>query len=294
MSTLGQPVPPPPAAFTPDGVPGPTCEFKHVLFTRQKLKAPARIILVHTNAAPGPGDMESAWNWTHAAPNENTCPTYQVDRQRSSVGFIARKMLRSDEDAIANCTTSDAEDGHGDVSEWSLAIETADLGSNAGLGGFTDEQGEMVATIIAYESIVAPTIPLVTPTEWFGAGVGGHTDPFGYPFWTCFEGKTCPGTQKKAEIREWILPRAIEIHAAWTEGDLASSDEIMAELQATKLIAQAALEEATAAHTEAAAAHARIDRFADNEFSRDMATSKRDWERFTKLVAKLEALVPKS
>ena len=78
------------------------------------------------------------------------------------------------------------------------------------------------------------------------------------------------------------------------EGDLANADDLMAELQATKLIAQAALDEAKAGHVEAAAAHARIDRFADNELVRDMEASKREWERFSKLVAKLEELVPKS
>jgi hypothetical protein len=78
------------------------------------------------------------------------------------------------------------------------------------------------------------------------------------------------------------------------EGDLANADELMAELQATKLLTQAALDEAKAAHEEAAAAHARIDRFASNEFARDMETSKRDWQRFSKLLEQLEALVPKS
>ena len=213
MTTLGNPIPPKPAVFAADGTPGSWCEYKHVNFTRPKLKHIARLIVVHTNAASEEGSIESAWNWAHAAPNSNTVPTYQVDRSGR-----ARKMLRSDEDAIANCTVESMVPRgteFGDVSEWSLAIETADLGTNHGIGGFTDAQGDAVATIIAYEALLWG-IPLVIPNEWFEAGVGAHTDPFPFPFWTCKSGKTCPGDQKKAEFKSWILPRAIEIHRAWT------------------------------------------------------------------------------
>lgn len=204
--------PPKPATFAPDAAP-PGVEYRHVEFARPKLRSPARILLIHTNAARGEGSIESAWNWAHSAPNQRTCPTYQVD-----LGGGARKMLDSDEDAIANCTINDYQDGHGDVSEWSQAIETADTGTDDDptISAFTEAQIETIATIVAYEHLVPGNeIPLDTPTEWYGAGVAGHTDPFGYPLWTCKRGKICPGDKKKAQIRNVILPRAREIVAAW-------------------------------------------------------------------------------
>lgn len=203
-------IPAKPVAFHPKAAP-PGVEYLHVEFARPKLKSPARLILIHTNAAQREGTLQSAWNWAHAAPNSNTCPTYQVD-----LNGRARKMLSSDEDAIANCTRNDVEDGHGDVSEWSLAIETADTGTldDPGISAFTDAQVETISQIVAYESILW-NIPIVTPTEWYGAGVAGHTDPFPYPYWTCFNGKICPGSKKKAQIRNVILPRATEIATAW-------------------------------------------------------------------------------
>jgi hypothetical protein len=98
----------------------------------------------------------------------------------------------------------------------------------------------------------------------------------------------CPGPAYPLVLDGTLATRPPE------EGDLANADDLMAELQATKLIAQAALEEAKAGHAEIAEVHARLDRFADNEFSRDMETSKRDWQRFSKLLEQLEALVPKA
>lgn len=215
-------IPPKPAVFAADVAP-PGVEYRHVLFTRPKLKSRARLILIHTNAAEGVGTLQSAWNWAHAKPNSNTCPTYQVD-----LDGRARKMLASDEDSIANCTTPENRTVHGDASEWSLSIETADTGTIAdpSISAFTDAQVETIAQIVAYESILW-NIPIITPTEWYGSGVAAHTDPFGYPLWTCVAGKFCPGSKKKAQVRGVIMPRAQEIATAWLEDDMAlSADDL--------------------------------------------------------------------
>ena len=56
---------------------------------------------------------------------------------------------------------------------WALAIETADTGTNADptISDFTPEQVEVIATILAYESI-ACGFPLEVPSRWWHAGVG--------------------------------------------------------------------------------------------------------------------------
>jgi hypothetical protein len=216
-------IPPKPAAFTPEGsVPG--VEIKNITFLsdRPLLKVSPRLLLVHTNAASVEGTVESAWNHTHANPNENTCPHYQVDRTHNGA-TRARKMLPTNRRSIANATVKEFEGGHGDVSWFSISIETADLGfpskangfkAPGGTIGFDPQQGELIAQIIAYESIVHG-FSIETPKEWFGSGVGCHTEPFGFPHWTLFKGKECPGAQKKLDMRTWIMPRANEIKSAW-------------------------------------------------------------------------------
>src|SRR3546814_7074446 len=85
------------------------------------------------------------------------------------------------------------------VADWSIVIETADEGypTPGEAGGFIGDQVEMVAQILAYESILH-AIPLRYPTEWWGAGSACHTEPYGYPYWTNASGKVCPGRTKKA------------------------------------------------------------------------------------------------
>lgn len=208
-------IPPKPAVFdpyhAPDGV-----ECRWVDFVEQRPPITVRSAFVHTNGANGEGTVTSAWNWAHAKPNSNTCPHYQVDRKHD--GVWARKMLPSNRKGIGNATVDGVQGGHGDVSLWSLVIETADLGWGPGkpgtAGGFEAEQGEMVARILAYEAIVHD-FPLEIIDTWWGAGVAAHTDPFGYPYTTLYQGKPCPGDAKKRELREWIFPRAREIHEPW-------------------------------------------------------------------------------
>jgi len=225
------------SAHAPDGV-----EVKFVTFADSRPDLPgepstladdgiARSIFIHTNAAQREGSIESAWNHTHGNPGVNTLPHYQVDRTHDGV-TRARKMLDSSQKGIANKTVrpgsdrwdslTDAQQAEirerGDVQWWSLAIETADRGSIADpypTGSFFDEgQIETIAAIVAYESLVHG-FPLVMVTEWWDTGVASHTDPDTYPFTTIHPGKSCPGDRKKVQVRNLIIPRAIQIQQAW-------------------------------------------------------------------------------
>jgi hypothetical protein len=100
---LARPVPAKPATFAPELAPD-GVEVKFVTFVLDRPIIAPRSILTHTNAASREGSVESAWNWSHAAPNTNTVPTYQVDRRHD--GVWARKMLPSNRRAIANATVT--------------------------------------------------------------------------------------------------------------------------------------------------------------------------------------------
>lgn len=170
-----------------------------------------RLQLVHTNGASKEGTIESAINWGNKDPGANTHPHYQVDRGR------AAKLVPTNRKGIGNATAATAQGQYGNVSNWSIVIETADEGwpTPGNNGGFIGNQIEMIAQILAYESIVHG-IPLARPMEWHGAGSATHTDPFGYPYWTIAVGKPCPGATKKKQFWADVLPRAIEIATAWT------------------------------------------------------------------------------
>jgi N-acetylmuramoyl-L-alanine amidase len=166
-----------------------------------------RLILVHTNGASNQGTAAAAYNWAMAAPN-NTKPHYQVDRDGS-----ATKFLPSDRKGIGNGTEASATGGKM-TADFSLVIETADLGWGAGKPGptcgFTPEQSEMLSSIIAWECFLWK-IPIAYPSAWDGAGVACHTEPCGYPYWTIDKGHVCPGTQKKIEVVQVVMPRAHQL-----------------------------------------------------------------------------------
>jgi hypothetical protein len=231
-------IPAKPVAFRAELAPvGVEVRFVDFVSQRPRLAGgKARSILVHTNAARREGSIEAAWNHSHAAPNKNTVPTYQVDMTHDGV-TRARKFLPSDVRPIANATvtktTKFRDDGpliwptlstemqndilaHGNIRDWSLAIETADSGTDADpeISAFDSGQVEVVSTIIAFEAIVHG-FPLRWLEHWHGSGVGGHTAPFGFPLTTIKQGKFCPGDKKKAQIRDGILPRAVAIRDAW-------------------------------------------------------------------------------
>lgn len=212
------PIPPKPAVFVADRAPS-WCELKLDAYktaagetwwkTRTIIRP--KLQLVHTNAARREGSIEAAINWGNAASYSNTHPHYQVDRNR------AAKLVPTDRKGIGNKTTVEARGDHGDVADWSIVIETADEGypTPGEAGGFIGNQVEMIAQILAYESILHG-IPLRYPTQWWEAGTACHTEPFGYPYWTNANGKVCPGRTKKQQMRQVVLPRAIEIAAAWS------------------------------------------------------------------------------
>jgi hypothetical protein len=211
-------IPPKPTQFAVNRAPD-WCELKLSAFktiagdvwweTRPRITP--RLQLVHTNGATREGSIESAVNWGNAAPYSNTHPHYQVDRNR------AAKLVPTDRKGIGNATGVVVQAGHGNVSDWSIVIETSDAGypTPGESGGAIATQVDMIAQILAYESILH-AIPLGYPATWYGKGTACHTEPFGYPYWTVYDGKVCPGRTKKQQMREIVLPRAVEIANAWT------------------------------------------------------------------------------
>lgn len=210
---LSLPIPPRPAEFTPTGAPpGVAVDLTAFKAFRNgeptsdpwwptRTKISPRLALVHTNGASKEGKLASQANWANSAP-ANTHPHYSVNAPQPT------KFVPTDREGIGNYKAS----------KFSIVIETADAGwpDPGHLGGFLYDHAEIVARILAYESIVWG-FPLGYPTTWDGTGVGCHTEPFGYPNWTNVPGKPCPGETKKRQVRDEILPRARQIRAAWLE-----------------------------------------------------------------------------
>ncbi len=175
----------------PDGI---ECHFADTWLSRPFITP--RLLLIHTNGASVESTLAAQLRWANAA-HDNTHPHYVVDRKGA-----AWKTMPSNRRGICNYL-ADA---------FGLSIETTDLGwpTPGDACGFTPEQAETVARIVAWESELWQ-FPIITPTAWDGTGVAAHTDPFTYPYWTKYAGKACPGRQKKLEVRSIILPRANEL-----------------------------------------------------------------------------------
>ena len=222
------PIPLTPTYFGPDGAPPgvelqldayQTLDDGYWWLASRPLIQP-HVIVVHTNAASREGTVDAAINWGKSSRNR-TKPHYCVNWPWPT------KTLATNKRGIANSTTSTVEAEYGvlDSSFWSIAIETADTGTlddpdisdfltESTFGTIGTPHAEIVARIIAYESIVWD-FPIKMPAEFYDPGVVSHTDPFGYGFFTTVLGKTCPGDKKKATVRNQIIPRAAKIKAAW-------------------------------------------------------------------------------
>lgn len=230
MSLLDLPIPPKPAAFTPEGAP-PGVALRLDVYgkwpaSRQKIKP--RLGIVHTNGASVEASVQSSINYGNAAA-ANTKPHYLV-------GDKPAKVLATNLRGIANATGADIEAQYNEVdcALWSYAIETADMGSKRALAtgvkwagdcgpflprpGDQPDDAEIVARILAYESIVW-NHPLGVPPTWnhSAGGVVAHTIPYPYPHYTIQRGKTCPGSTKASQLFDEILPRARQIRAAWLD-----------------------------------------------------------------------------
>lgn len=179
-----------------------------------------RLQLVHTNGASREGSLQSQINHANANPAANTHPHYAVNAPQPT------KLVPSNRKGIGNYK----------VADWSLVIETADAGwpTPGNLGGFLYDHAEIVARILAYESIVSDSLgvsmPLDYPNTWNGAGTAAHTEPFAYPYWSNSVGKACPGDTKKSQLRQLILPRARVLRAAWLNPQPPEDDLLMSEL----------------------------------------------------------------
>lgn len=217
MSLLDLPIPPRPTEFSPFGAP-PGVATNFTAFKaydsagqitsnpwwQTRLVIKPRLQLVHTNGASREGSLQSQINHANNGPN-TTHPHYAVNAPQPT------KFVPSDRKGIGNYR----------VADWSIVIETADAGwpTPGNAGGFLYDHAEIVARILAYESIVAEllgsTMPLTYPDRWDGDGSACHTEPFAYPYWSNSIGKACPGDTKKRQVRDEILPRARQIRAAW-------------------------------------------------------------------------------
>ena len=219
-----------PAEFTPEGLPPNTVSMLVPFWNKRAVQTP-RITLVHTNGANGIATNQSSFNWATFKPEENTLPHYQVQLDGQAAKYIPTNRrgldnatVSSISDAFRTLTAAQQAEilAHGQVRNWSIGIETSDLGYAPGKpgdeSGFTEEQIETLAGILAYDSILWH-IPLAYPETWFGTGTACHTEPFEYPFWTLFQGKSCPGGKKKLLMKSRVLPRAVEIKAAWGGGE---------------------------------------------------------------------------
>jgi len=218
-------VPPKPAVFAPH-IPPPGVDVDLVSFWQDRPTVTMKTQHVHTNAAQGEGSVESSKRWAEAVPNSNTLPHFQVDRSGRAAMFlptnrrgIGSTTVRPGSDAWGGLSTEVQADilANGNVREWTIVIETADTGTitDPTISEFTEAQAEKIAVILAYNSIVWPEMSLQYPEVWWGAGTATHTEPFGFPYTTLFNGKICPGSKKKAQMRDLILPRAREIQVTW-------------------------------------------------------------------------------
>ena len=263
VDLLTLPIPPAPSYYGPDGAP-PGVDlaldaydtlddgFKWV-DSRPVIKP---ICLVnHTNAASREGTLISSIRWGQRVDTgdgrNSTKPHYCINWPRPA------KTLRTDLRAIANSTTSEIEQQYGvaDSSFWTIAIESADMGSIAALaagiawptdcGPYLEDSfygdvevphAEIIARIIAYESIVWG-FPVVEPDEFGEPGCVAHTDPFPYPYFTTRRGKTCPGTTKKRQLRDEIYPRARMLRDAWLNNEPPGGDTVFYRIEQAQNIA---------------------------------------------------------
>jgi N-acetylmuramoyl-L-alanine amidase len=236
--------------FTPEGLPPNTVSMLVPFWKNRAVQTP-RLQLVHTNGASGVATNQSSYNWATAKPESNTLPHYQVQLDGRAAKYIPTDRRGLDNATVtpgsaawSTLTQAQRDDinRYGQVRNWSIGIETSDLGYGVGkpgdLSGFTDAQIETIAGILAYDSIVWD-IPLGYPETWHSPGTACHTEPFEYPFWTLFRGKSCPGSKKKELMRTRVIPRANEIKAAWTgqeDDDVTEQDkEDIANLVIAKL-----------------------------------------------------------
>lgn len=234
MRLLDRPVRPKPDYFGPDGAPPGIVLRLDVyetlddgyrwLASRPKIKP--NTIVGHTNGAAHEGTVESQIRWgkrTDTNQGRNTAKPHYL------LGDKPAKVLRTDLRAIANSTGSDIEAQYGcrDSSYWTIAVETADMGSIAALergiawpsdcGPFLYDNADDFAHIIAYESMIpGQEFPIRVPPSFTAGGVVAHTWPWPYPHFTTVPGKTCPGSTKIADLRDEIIPRAQQIRAVWT------------------------------------------------------------------------------
>jgi hypothetical protein len=238
-------IPPRPAVFSPD-VPPPGVELDLVSFwdERPLLPVAPRLQLAHTQAGKRTASNAGLKRYIEGDPDhQRTLPNYALELGGAAVMFLPLNRR-----GIANSTVKEYElpethpafpfkgvpaeqrpkGASGDISWWSNSIETADTGTidDPSISAFTDAQLETLAVIFAYGHCCFPDVmPLTYPVEWWGGGTATHTEPYGYPYTTLYQGKTCPGAKKKAQMTE-VLLGARAIVRAWFPPPPPEEDEV--------------------------------------------------------------------
>jgi hypothetical protein len=209
--------------FDPASVPAGVTQRLVPFWSERPLITP-RSMLAHTMAASVRTSVAGAWRHTNAAPGVNTLPHYALGMEADDDGCC--KFLPTNRRGIANATVSRGTevngrlvwptltdeqrasiDAHGNIRDWSLAIETADTGylADPGISPFTEYQLEMLVRIYVHE-LGGWGIPAAMLGTWWGAGMGTHTLPFEFPFTTIHRGKFCPGARKKEQFLAIVVP----------------------------------------------------------------------------------------
>ena len=197
-------IPSKPTSFSPT-IPPPGYRKLLVSFNNERRIITPRLQLAHTNGASKQSSIESAKAWAERRTVNGvatTLPHFQVDRDGD-----AAMLLELNRQGITSAKAN----------PFVIGYETGDTGylTDPGISAFTEAQLQKMANGFAYCSMVFK-INLEYPATWDGNGSAAHTEPFAYPYWTNAKGKICPGSKKKQQVRDIILPHARKIVEAWT------------------------------------------------------------------------------
>jgi hypothetical protein len=197
-------IPSKPTSFSPK-LPPPGYRTLLVNFNNERRIITPRLQLAHTNGASKQSSIESAKAWAERRTVNGaatTLPHFQVDRDGD-----AAMLLELNRQGITSAKANG----------FVIGYETGDTGylADPGISAFTEAQLQKMANGFAYCSMLFK-IPLEYPLTWDGSGSACHTEPFTYPYWTNAKGKICPGSKKKQQVRDIILPHARKIVEAWT------------------------------------------------------------------------------
>lgn len=161
--------------------------------TRGNLMTPTQIIL-HTNAGPRSSSWLNLFKWStesYDADRGVTQPHFQVNLD----GTIAQGLPMDRQGVHARFANVRA-----------IGVETQDYGTLQ--GGIEDDpwspaQIDSLVRICAHANLFY-NIPIQLPNSWDSPGIAHHAR-FGYPKWSKYRGKTCPGRTRVSQVLEVLV-----------------------------------------------------------------------------------------